>query len=848
MKRTACLIVANILAFTGVSLSDVRIPRALVSDHLLPTFEKIQPAGKLVLLANRACDVFERTGQYWVKQSGQMEVINADGTSAGSATSKGGSSQTGLLPSPNGALFTNADRTIHEFGFKDGKFQLLRDIDLPSGSFPNGMTWLRNGKTFLVCLSKRNLVVVVDYASGQIVKQYKTDAAPYQVLVVNGKAVVSCQGGRIAGPQETRAKTVETEIPVDDEGRASGGVVDAIDLTSGDRTICEVGLQPGPMLYLAKSKRLVVANANDDTLDFIDCDSFRSVSQFETTIDERLPFGSMPNGLACAADESTLYVSLAGNNAVEVVDLNAPGGPTAKGFIPTAWYPSALAVTGNTLAVVDTQGVGSRQLKRGMDAGRNTWDITGALQLVANVPSIDLESMTRVAKASARLREMISANELAGAQVPPVPVPAKVGDPSLFNHVLYVIKENRTYDQVFGDIKTGDGDARLCTFGEKVTPNQHALARRFTLLDNYYCSGVCSADGHAWAIEGNVTPYLAQEFGQGARSYDYGTDPITYSSSGFLWDQVLAQHKTFRNFGELDFPTLPDGWKLADVWRAYEKGNKTEFGQRVDIERLRRHTSREYPGWEMAIPDVLRMDRFLTEFHTWERRGTMPNLVIVYLPQDHTAGTNPGYPTPSSYVADNDLALGRLVDALSHSTFWKDTVVFSNEDDPQNGYDHIDGHRSTCVVASPYTKRRVTVSDFYNQDSVLHTILRIFGCPAMNQKVAIAPLMTNCFSEEADMSPYNALDPDVDRKKLNPPLSALRGEPRRLAIASARQNLRHPDSADVRQDDAMNRALWSSVKGGAAYPTEFAGAHGKGLRRKGLRLDGGKPALGGDRD
>ena len=771
----------------------------------MATYETIRPAGNLVVLANRPCDVFERDGQFWVKENGHIEVFDASGKSIGTAASEGGASQIGLVESPKGALFSNAGRLIHEFGFVKGKLSHLRDFTLPDGSFPTGIAWLNPGRTFLTCLSIKDKLVEVDYASGKILKEWKTDAAPYQVRVIDDNAIVS---------------------------------VDSINLKTGERTICNVGLQPGATAYLKKSKLLIVANANDDSIDVLDVQSFKSIKRFGITIDPKLPFGSMPNGLAVSSDEKRLYVSLAGNNADEVLDISTPKDPKLLGYIPTAWYPSALSITDNKLAILSAQGIGSRTVRRPAAMGRNSWDITGAIQFIDSGDLSNLRNFTVAAVRAAKTRDMLLANRVSYSQdADPVPVPKRIGEPSVFEHVIYVIKENRTYDQVFGDIATGDGDPKLCTFGERVTPNQHAIARQFSLLDNYYCSGVCSADGHAWALEGNVTPYLTQEFGQGARSYDFGTDPISYSKSGFIWDALLAKGYTFRNFGELDFPSLPDGWKLNDVWRAYEKGNHTVFGQRVEIDRLRKYTARDYPGWEMAIPDVLRMDRFLSEFREWEKSGTMPNFVIVYLPQDHTAGLNPGYPKPESYVADNDLALGRLVDALSHSKFWKDTVLFANEDDPQAGYDHIDGHRSTCIVASAYTKHAQTVSEFYNQDSVLHTILRIFGCEALNQKIAVAPLMTKCFNNVPDLAPFNAIDPIVDRKAVTPPISQLRGEQRRLAVASMGMNLRHPDSLTSGQDDLMNRALWASVRGDQPYPIKYAGGHGRGLKAKGLKRD-----------
>ena len=311
--------------------------------------------------------------------------------------------------------------------------------------------------------------------------------------------------------------------------------------------------------------------------------------------------------------------------------------------------------------------------------------------------------------------------------------------------MIYVIKENRTFDQVFGDIQEARSEPSLCFFPDAVTPNHHALARRFGVLDNYYCNGVLSADGHSWATEGNVTPYLERAFGGFARSYTFGDDPITYSSSGFLWDHVLDAGLSFRNYGEMDYAKPPAGMKYQEIWNAFEQKKPIEFAQNIGIDRLRRYSCREYPGWNMMIPDVLRMDRFLNEFREFEKDGDLPSLCLVYLPQDHLGGGI----TTRSHMADNDLAIGRLVEAVSKSKYWKDTVIFINEDDPQNGYDHIDGHRSLCLAISAYSRPGVN-HHFYNQTSVLRTILQIFGLPPMNQQDAAAPLMTDCFQAKPD--------------------------------------------------------------------------------------------------
>jgi hypothetical protein len=393
----------------------------------------------------------------------------------------------------------------------------------------------------------------------------------------------------------------------------------------------------------------------------------------------------------------------------------------------------------------------------------------------------------------------------------------------VFKHVVYVIKENRTYDQVLGDLTQGDGDPSLCLYGRDVTPNHHALAERFALLDNYYCNGVVSADGHAWATQGITTAYVEKSGGDWTRSYAFGEDPLAFAPTPFLWESALLRGRTFRNYGEFDLPTLePAGATWQDVYRDHRNGTATvTFKPHLDLESLRRYTAPGYPGWELRIPDQVRLERFLEEFRDCERKGVWQDLVLVYLPQDHTHALEPGAPTPRAHLADNDLALGRLVEAISGSVFWKDTCIFVTEDDAQSGFDHVDGHRSLCLVASPYTARGKVVSRFYNQDALLHTMERILGLPPLNRMDAAASTMEDCFTPEPDFAPYRALANQVPLDEMNPPGLV------------ADLDFSRPDRLD---EDAFNHMLWRAERAVAPYPVRFAGAHGRGLGNRGLKL------------
>jgi hypothetical protein len=381
-----------------------------------------------------------------------------------------------------------------------------------------------------------------------------------------------------------------------------------------------------------------------------------------------------------------------------------------------------------------------------------------------------------------------------------------------------------------------------------VTPNQHKSAEDFVLLDNYYCNGVNSADGHSWCDEGNCTDHLEKAFGGFSRSYTFGDDPLTYSSTGFIWDNVMARGHTFHDFGEFGSARSvpPTSWKdIYDDFIAHGEVTRCKFMNTIGVERVKEHADPGYPGWDLGIPDVVRMGLFLRQFKECDAdpNGNWYDFTIVYLPSDHTGGP----PTPRAMVADNDLAVGRLVDAVSHSRIWPTTALFIIEDDPQAGLDHVDGHRSICLVASPYTRRHAVVSDFYNQCSVLHTMEEILGCPPMNQMDAMAPLMSACFTSKPDLTPYTAVPNEVPLDEM-PVRKATTGYQQRLMDRVRQINFSKPDDQTPADEDALNRYIWHSTRGwNAPYPAKYAGAHGRGLAALGLALDGAvRPA--GDLD
>jgi hypothetical protein len=423
---------------------------------------------------------------------------------------------------------------------------------------------------------------------------------------------------------------------------------------------------------------------------------------------------------------------------------------------------------------------------------------------------------------------------------PPRPVPERIGEPSLIRHVVYIIKENRTYDQVFGDIEEGKGDTSLCIFGEKVTPNHHKLAREFVLLDNTYCAGILSADGHQWSTSAFTTDYLEKSFAGFARSYPDGfgideNDALAYSPAGFIWDNALKYKKVLRNYGEFMSPSKRHfRWRDPDrrrrpspleCFRAWkEKSNEIVFDYYPSVESIRPFSPSDFPGWEMAVPDQFRADFVLNELREYEAKGEFPDLVLLCLFNDHTSGTSAGYPTPRACVADNDLALGRVVEGLSRSRFWKEMAIFVIEDDPQAGWDHVSGYRTVAFCLSPYSKRGAVVSTQYNTTSILRTIEQILGLPPMNQFDASATPMFDCFADNANFGSYTALPANIALDELNPEAEAT-DDPvlREDAVVSSKINFRELDRAP---EDVLNRILWRSVRGSKIpYPLWAVSAH-----------------------
>lgn len=837
----------------------------------LPVHQILSPAGRQVVLpgVRPLAVAFAPGGAYLVTSGRKPELILVDPASGAVlrtvampserttapprpadhilASDKGAEiSFTGLVFSPAGdrIYLSNVDGDLKVFaaGPKPEDVRPLFSIPLPKRSglkraeeIPAGLAVSPDGRRLYVALNLGNQAAEIDAQSGAVLRAWDTGVAPFDVALGSGKLYVSCQGGRRPGAGD----------PTGPAGRGTVVRVDPLTHVAAEGSVCVIDLARGAVeaeiltgrhaagLALSPDgRRLAVANANSDTVSLLDPEARRVVETFSANGLPSPAFGASPNALAFAPDGRTLYVANGTQNAVAVIEVR-PGGSRLAGLVPVGWFPGAVALAPDrpVLAVANVKGIGSsgQAILDGKEKF-NSHEHCGSLSLVPLPSAAELAAHTRTALANGR-REVLEAASLpARSGQPPRAVPERPGEPSPIRHVIYAIKENRTYDQVLGDVEAGDGDPSLCIYGERVTPNQHKLVREFVLLDNTHCCGVLSADGHQWCTTGLVTDYLEKQFAGFPRSYPdlcgpEEHDALAYSPAGFLWDAAFRAGRTVRNFGESSGPSevrWRDGRRGRPRWSdlVADWSNRTglvELRVEAGVPSLRGHSCTHTVGWELGVPDVVRVERFLDEFRVWEREGAMPDLVIMVLPMDHTAGTKPGIPTPEATVADNDLAVGRLVEAVSRSRFWKDTVLFLIEDDPQNGWDHVSPYRTTAYLAGAHVRRGAVVSEFYSQNSVLRTIELILGLPPMNQLDAIAPPMTACFQDTPDLRPFESVPNRVALDSLNPAVSSIRDPVlRRDARRSERLPLARVDACP---EDVFNGILWRAARGSSVpYP------------------------------
>ncbi|MGC3944784.1 MAG: bifunctional YncE family protein/alkaline phosphatase family protein [Chryseolinea sp.] len=699
-----------------------------------------------------------------------------------------------------------------------------------------------NGDLILyVALNGNNQLVKVNVTTKQILWSVTTGMAPYGVTVVDNKAYVT----NWAGPIPLVEDSLQTAgIPwgrayVDPKtGAMAKGTVGIVDLQNG-KVVKEinVGLHPNAIIASKDKRYVYVSNGNSDYISVIDAqkDVVSDSIYVGLLHTGREYIGSTPNGLALSDDGKILYVANGLDNAVCVVDLAQPPGTgksVVKGYIPTEAYPSSIVLKNNELFVTNLEAIGARTLNPFETKNKKTEQAFNSHRQMASVSFIpmpndaQLKEYTSKVKANSLQFRLALAEELPRDGVAPKPVPERIGEPSVFKHVLYIIKENRTYDQVLGDEPGGNGRPSLCIFGDSITPNQHQLSRDYMLLDNYYVSGKSSAEGHHWANAAMVTDYTEKSVRAWFRSYPHVLyDAMVYNKKGLLWNNALDHGKTVRVFGEAcDFHYDDKQYDWQKLFALQQSGQTFPFHNTTTIARMRPYLSQEFPGGsDETVSDQMRADAFIKELNEIAAKpeDELPNLMIMALPNDHTSGMNPKFPIPRAMVADNDLAVGRIVEAVMKSKFAASTVIFITEDDSQAGWDHVSAYRTTGFVVSAYSRLKKTVHTNYNQTCMVRTIEQILGLPPMNVIDATATPMFDCFNSEPDVTfKYTAIPNRVKLNEMNTPPDKLKGK----ALNFTKQSQQYAFSIiDQGHDDLLNRIIWFSEKGNARYPARLAG-------------------------
>jgi len=809
-----------LVGVAGVSLAVAAAAGAVIAQHadpqavlpgslgggetLLPNGWKIAPAGRHLAIGDLPLNLV-------LSPDGRYLIVTNDGYAKPTLRvvdlQHGVVSQTvsledawlGLAWRPDGTkLYSSgaAANSVVELAWRNGRLSMTGTLPLGRSarekvegsretvpqSFVGGISVSPDGARLAAAHVLGQVVSLVDLATGDIRVTVDVPAEPYSTLFSKDGSTlfVSLWGGARV-------------LLLDPKTLATKGSV-------------AVGEHPNAMVE-APDGRVFVACANTNAVYVIDPWAMKAVEQISVSLFSQAPPGSTPNALALSPDGRTLLVANADNNTVAVVDVSKAGAGRVAGFIPTGWYPTGVAFSahGEAIYILSGKGLTSLANPRGAQAGvpgaegQYTGSMLQGSLSILSTP--DDETLRRYTNTVFRLTPYSDATRLApAAPAGDTAIPRRVGDPSPIKHVFYVIRENRTYDQILGDLDRGNGDPTLALFGEDVTPNAHALAREFVTLDNFYVDAEVSYDGHAFST-GAIATDVVEKFwplnyaGRGAAylSEGGGTMRNAYGNlaapqNGYIWDACIRAGKTVRSYGE------------------FAEGDASKGGMLASVPGLDGRVAPFYASWDLHIPDAKRIDAWVDEFRKFEADGSLPALSIVRLPNDHTSGVSAGFPTPRAMIAENDQALGRLIDTISHSKYWNDSAIFVLEDDAQNGPDHVDAHRSIALVASPYAKHGSVDSTLYTTSAMLRTMELILGLPPMSQYDAGAHPMYNAFTNAPALAPFSRRDARVKLDEMN-------GGAGPDARASAAMNFTQEDMAP---EIELNEILWRSVHGPAA--------------------------------
>jgi YVTN family beta-propeller protein len=668
------------------------------------------------------------------------------------------------------------DNQIKVYDFQNGR-AVLADSIVFGPAWPKEKIWIAGfdlnqstGKLFVAARQSDSLFVV-DLPTKQIVKASALPAKPYTVLLSrNRKQVyVSLWGG------------------------SSVAIVDAT--TYELVTTIAVGDHPNDMVESPDGKRLFVANGNNNTVSVIDLQQGKVTETISSALTPNAPNGSTPNSVALDASGKRLYIANADNNYLAVIDVSDNNESRSLGFIPVGWYPTCVRVLSSTNRVVIANGKGG--MSKPNPRGPNPERASNVPQYIArllkgSLSLIDEPTEKQFPVYTTRVYEN-SLFKKSPTNIPhrePNPIPQAVGEASPIKHVFYIIKENRTYDQVFGDIKEGNGDSTICIFPESVTPNHHALVRQFVLLDNFYADAEVSADGHNWSMGAYATDYVEKSwptnYSTRGGNYDFESGGIASPSLGYIWDFCKRAGVSYRSYGEF-----------------VENGKTDQDPVVPSVPALAGHAAPWYRGWDMNYSDIDRVTAWAKEFDEYETNGGLPQFQVLRLPNDHTEGTRRGKLTPKAFVAQNDLALGVIIERISKSRFWNESAIFVVEDDAQNGSDHVDAHRTVALVISPYTKRGFVDSEMYATSSMLRTMELILGLPPMSQFDAAATPMHQSFTLRPDFSPFEhrSVTTDLNQKNVAGAYGQQRSEEMNFA------------TEDATPEIELNEIIWKSIRG-----------------------------------
>ncbi len=769
-------------------------------SFLLSTGWRIKPVGTQVPLDTfPMSSALSRDGKYLLVLNGgyrppTISVLAVDGMRE-IAKAPVADGWLGLTFSPDGTrvyVGGGSKYCVYEFSFSasSGELKPARELDVAPGKKPGEMDFIGDvavapdGASILAADLYHDSVVVFDTRTGRVTQHYKSGRRPYRILFApDGKNyLVSSWADGMVYMYETRSGGETTRV------RLGPHTTDMV--ISGRKVSDDDGDEQKAWRY-----RLFVTAANTNSVFGVSVSDANEMKLEETlnlAMSARQPAGMTPSALALSPDQQRLLIACSDANVVAVADISEDRG-RVEGFIPAGWYPTATRVLPDgRILILNGRGVASYPTHYPGPAAPDTpanrqeyvaYKQVGTLSVIDPLTDESLDEYTKLAMDLTPYRD--------ADLTPPAGSPAF----AQIKHVIYIIKENRTYDQVFGKLGKGNGDPSLTLFDESAAPNHYKLAREFVLFDNFYVNADVSADGHNWATAG-IAPDYAQrmwpnEYAHRSSYYGFeGGEPANSPPAGYLWSNALAAGLTVRNYGEF----------------AENKERPGADGVQIDHvsdPSLRDITNMRFRTFDLDYPDVERAKVFLEDLKQFESSGQMPQLIIMRLPNDHTNGATPGKLTPLALFADNDYALGMVVEAVSKSQFWSSTAIFSIEDDAQNGPDHVDSHRSILLAISPFTHRGIIDSTMYNQSSVLRTMETILGLRPMTQFDAAARPLTAAFAPAANPAPYTAENPRIPLTTRNPAGTAAAERSRKMDFAEE----------DRIDDDELNAILWAAIKG-----------------------------------